>query len=192
MIRRTTVAVVSALALTLTASVPVYAASAPASGTAAATAAVAAYDTNVSVRAKPDPIAKDRTVTVAGALKHNRTGRWLPYPARVLTIHFDPAGRAGSRQVATVRTDATGSYTRQFAATRSGTWTVKFGGNSSYQPDHASDAICVYAAGRWQCPVSRSNPDLDCPDIGRTVFVGSRDYHRLDADDDGWGCDSYS
>jgi hypothetical protein len=186
MIRRTTVAIVSALALTLTASAPAYAGSAP------APSATAAYDTNVSVRAKPDPIAKDRTVTVAGALKHNRTGQWLPYPARVLTIHFDPAGRAGSRQVATVRTDTTGSYTRQFTATRSGTWTVKFGGNSAYQPDHASDALCVYAAGRWQCPVSRSNPDLDCPDIARTVWVGDRDYHRLDADDDGWGCDSYS
>jgi hypothetical protein len=177
---------VSALALTLTAAVPAYAAS------ASTRAATAAYDTNVSVRAKPDPVAKDRSITVAGTLKHKRTGQWRPFSARILTVHFDPAGRAGSRQVATVRTNRTGSYSRQFTATRSGTWTVKFGGNSAYQPDRAADAVCVYSAGRWQCPVSPSNPDLDCPDIGRTVWVGNKDYHRLDADDDGWGCDSYS
>jgi len=34
-------------------------------------------------------------------------------------------------------------------------------------------------------------PDLNCPDIGRKVWVGSNDYHELDDDDDGWGCDSY-
>lgn len=28
--------------------------------------------------------------------------------------------------------------------------------------------------------------------IRRTVWVGNNDYHRLDADNDGWGCDSYS
>jgi hypothetical protein len=78
--------------------------------------------------------------TVAGALKHKRTGQWRPFSARILTIHFDPAGRAGSRQVATVRTNRTCSYSRQFTATRSGTWTVKFGGNSAYQPDRAADA----------------------------------------------------
>jgi hypothetical protein len=104
---------------------------------------------------------------------------------------FDPSGSAGPRQVATIRTAADGSYTRAFTASRSGSWTVKFGGSSSLQPHSASDAVCVYAAGRWQCPVSSTNPDLDCPDIGRTVWVGTRDYHRLDADDDGWGCDSY-
>lgn len=75
---------------------------------------------------------------------------------------------------------------------RTGTWTVKFGGNRSHQPDRAADAVCVYAAGKWQCPVSSTNRDLDCPDIGKTVWVGTRDYHRLDADNDGWGCDSYS
>ncbi|GAA4701519.1 hypothetical protein APR04_000254 [Promicromonospora umidemergens] len=188
MIRRTVVALTSVLALTLTASVPAYAASAPAH---APTLAVAAdYDTNVTANAGPEPVAEGRTLTVKGSLKRNTDGQWRPYSARVLTVHHDPTGSAGSRQVATVRTTSNGSYTRQFTASRSGTWTVKFGGNSSHQPDHAADGICVYSAGRWQCPVSSTNPDLDCADVGERVWVGSKDYHRLDADDDGWGCDS--
>ncbi|PLS75438.1 MAG: nuclease [Actinobacteria bacterium] len=36
-------------------------------------------------------------------------------------------------------------------------------------------------------------PDLDCPDITRKVRVDHAhgDPHRFDADNDGWGCDSY-
>ncbi len=33
--------------------------------------------------------------------------------------------------------------------------------------------------------------DQDCSDVRRKVFVGSDDPDRLDADGDGWGCESY-
>jgi resuscitation-promoting factor RpfB len=33
--------------------------------------------------------------------------------------------------------------------------------------------------------------DLDCPDIGMKVVVKGYDHHNLDADNDGYGCDSY-
>ncbi len=53
------------------------------------------------------------------------------------------------------------------------------------------------SGGSWQTrantPVSASNPDLDCADIpasARPVRITGPDYHRLDADGDGWGCDS--
>jgi endonuclease YncB( thermonuclease family) len=39
----------------------------------------------------------------------------------------------------------------------------------------------------WNLP----GPDLDCPDIGHRVIITGPDYHRLDADGDGIGCDSY-
>jgi endonuclease YncB( thermonuclease family) len=42
-------------------------------------------------------------------------------------------------------------------------------------------------------PVSATNPDIDCGDIpnaSRPVRIYATDYHRLDADGDGWGCDS--
>lgn len=184
MIRRSIVALASAAALVLTASAPAYAGSAQ---------PTAAYDTNVTVDAKPEPIAKNKTITVAGTLKYKRSGTWRAMSARVLTVHFDPSGTAGSRKVATVRTTSTGGYTYRTTATRSGKWTVRYQPQvSTYQPDAAADAVCVYSAGRWQCPVAPNNPDLDCSDIGRTVWVGGNDYHGLDADNDGWGCDTYS
>jgi hypothetical protein len=31
--------------------------------------------------------------------------------------------------------------------------------------------------------------DLDCADIGGTVYVGDYDPHGLDRDNDGWGCE---
>jgi hypothetical protein len=43
------------------------------------------------------------------------------------------------------------------------------------------------SAEPWNSP----GPDLDCADVGRKVRITGPDYHRLDADGDGWGCDSY-
>ena len=42
-------------------------------------------------------------------------------------------------------------------------------------------------------PISSTNPDLDCGDIPaqyKPVRIYGTDYHRLDADGDGWGCES--
>lgn len=50
------------------------------------------------------------------------------------------------------------------------------------------------AVQRFVAPVEPRNqpaPDLDCSDIRRTVRITSPDYHRLDADGSGWGCESY-
>ena len=40
-------------------------------------------------------------------------------------------------------------------------------------------------------PWNRPGPDLDCPDIGHRVTISGPDYHNLDLDGDGIGCDSY-
>jgi endonuclease YncB( thermonuclease family) len=45
---------------------------------------------------------------------------------------------------------------------------------------------------RANLPVSVTNPDLDCGDIPteyKPIHITGTDYHRLDADGDGWGCD---
>lgn len=191
MIRRIVITAVSVLALTVTASAPAYAAPAPAP-TPAHAPAVTKNATKLTADAKPEPVAKKKTITVKGTLKHKKNGAWRGLGAQVVTIHFDPAGKDRVRKVATVRTTRTGGYSRTFTASRSGKWIVKYAGNRFNRGNNAADAVCVYAAGRWQCPVSPTNPDLDCDDIRKTVWVGSNDYHRLDADNDGWGCDSYS
>ncbi|MCR6711413.1 MAG: thermonuclease family protein [Demequina sp.] len=40
-------------------------------------------------------------------------------------------------------------------------------------------------------PWNRPGPDLDCSDIRKKVRITGPDYHRLDADGDGWGCESW-
>jgi endonuclease YncB( thermonuclease family) len=40
-------------------------------------------------------------------------------------------------------------------------------------------------------PWNQPGPDLDCSDIGRAVVITGPDYHGLDSDGDGIGCDSY-
>lgn len=40
-------------------------------------------------------------------------------------------------------------------------------------------------------PWNRPGPDLDCADIGHSVRITGPDYHRLDRDGDGIGCESY-
>lgn len=40
-------------------------------------------------------------------------------------------------------------------------------------------------------PWNKPGPDLDCGDIRKKVRITGTDYHRLDADGDGWGCESY-
>ena len=39
----------------------------------------------------------------------------------------------------------------------------------------------------WDVP----GPDIDCSQIGGKVPVAPPDYHHLDSDADGWGCESY-
>lgn len=185
-IRRIIAASASVFALALAASVPAHAAPAPAQ------ALQAAYATDLAANAKPEPVARRKPVTVTGTLKVSRGGQWYPLSDQVMTIYFDPAGSVGMSKVGTVRTTSTGSYTNKFAATRSGTWIVKYAGNTRFQPARATDSVCVYAEGKWQCPVSRTNPDLDCDDVRQKVWVGTVDYHRLDANGDGWGCESYA
>lgn len=53
-------------------------------------------------------------------------------------------------------------------------------------PDPTAPASAAVAEP-WNMP----GPDLDCPDIGHRVFITGPDYHRLDRDGDGIGCESY-
>ena len=46
-------------------------------------------------------------------------------------------------------------------------------------------------AGGGSEPWNQPGPDLDCADIGQRVIITGPDYHGLDRDGDGVGCDSY-
>jgi hypothetical protein len=57
---------------------------------------------------------------------------------------------------------------------------------SPASPSTAPEAPTV-GAEPWNEP----GPDLDCADIGHRVIITGPDYHRLDRDGDGVGCESY-
>ncbi len=40
-------------------------------------------------------------------------------------------------------------------------------------------------------PWNQPGPDLDCADIGMTVYITGPDYRRLDREGDGIACESY-
>ncbi len=49
------------------------------------------------------------------------------------------------------------------------------------------------SGGSWQDRVNHPGPDIDCgdiPDSAKPVRITGPDYHGLDRDGDGWGCDS--
>ena len=65
-----------------------------------------------------------------------------------------------------------------------------------YRSTDASYANYTCTTSTWatrvNSPVTASNPDIDCadiPDAYKPFRITGTDYHRLDADGDGWGCD---
>ncbi|GII98135.1 hypothetical protein CLV28_1436 [Sediminihabitans luteus] len=148
----------------------------------------ARYPTRLTVNASPEPVAIGGTVTVAGHLKYTKHGRLIAPTPKTVSVYFDPAGSAGAVRVGSVRTTSSGAYSFKHSQSRSGTWIVKYAGASNLTSDRASDYVEAYERGPWNYP----GRDLDCSDVRMRVWVGANDYHRLDADGDGWGCDSYA
>lgn len=63
------------------------------------------------------------------------------------------------------------------------------GGSSSGTSSSGSTTTTTTSTGSE--PWNQPGPDLDCADIGKKVRITGPDYHNLDADGDGWGCDSW-
>jgi hypothetical protein len=150
--------------------------------------AATVYPTSLTLNAKPEPVAVGGTVTLAGSLKFKKAGRWVaPTAGKAIAVWFDPAGDAKPVKIKTLKTNTKGAYGYKHSQSRSGTWVVKFAGKSNLEADRATDYVRTYVKGPWNYP----GKDLDCSDVRKKVWVGSNDYHRLDADGDGWGCDSW-
>jgi micrococcal nuclease len=56
--------------------------------------------------------------------------------------------------------------------------------------DYSGDDSSSQSSGGGE-PWNSPGPDLDCADIGHKVYITGPDYHRLDRDGDGVGCESY-
>lgn len=66
-----------------------------------------------------------------------------------------------------------------------------------YRTTDASYANYSCTTSSWgtkaNSPITSANPDIDCADIPsayKPIRITGIDYHRLDADGDGWGCES--
>ena len=88
------------------------------------------------------------------------------------------AAEAAARQQAAAEARAAGQAESQRRSRQS---TAGSGSSSSGSSTGSS------SSEPWNSP----GPDLDCSDIRRKVRITGPDYHRLDADGDGWGCESY-
>ncbi len=67
------------------------------------------------------------------------------------------------------------------------------GGTPTVPPSAAPAAPTAAPAGPTAGaePWNRPGPDLNCSAIGHKVAITGPDYHHLDGDHDGWGCQSY-
>jgi endonuclease YncB( thermonuclease family) len=72
---------------------------------------------------------------------------------------------------------------------------AKYRGSDARYANYACGTATTTSAWavRANTPVSASNPDIDCSQIPaayKPIRITGPDYHRLDSDGDGWGCDS--
>ena len=114
----------------------------------------------------------------------DRYGRYL----RHVLVNGDPVGlmmiNAGK---ANARYDSLDGYPRhryqdQYRAAD---------GPNSFNCNVAPAPAAPPSSGGGNEPWNSPGPDLDCKDIGKKVRITGTDYHRLDRDGDGWGCESY-
>ncbi|MBG0560840.1 hypothetical protein [Actinoplanes aureus] len=93
----------------------------------------------LTLDASPEPVVKGQTLTATGALAID--GKALAN-AKV-KIYFKAKGASSYKFKGTAVTDAAGSYTKQFTATKNGTWKAVFAGSNSRDKAAAVDVIKV-------------------------------------------------
>jgi hypothetical protein len=101
----------------------------------------------VTVGAASTTVAKGRTTTLDGTLKHvvsdHRSTSWRAYPNQKVTLWFDPAGSAPGRWMGSATTNSNGAYRKTIKPTTSGVWTVTYPGSSVNAPAKASVTVRV-------------------------------------------------
>ncbi|MGW3592496.1 hypothetical protein [Streptomyces fungicidicus] len=82
-----------------------------------------------TVNASPEPVAKNKTLTVTGKLTRADWGReaYVGYPDKLAKLQFRKAGTSTYTTVKTVRANSTGSLKTTVTATTDGYWRWTFG-----------------------------------------------------------------
>jgi hypothetical protein len=82
--------------------------------------------------ASPEPVVKGKPITVKGRLDR-LIGTWQPAAANAaITIYFKPTGATTWTSMAALKTTSTGTFSKQFTASKDGYWMAKYNGSSTY------------------------------------------------------------
>ncbi|MER6816952.1 hypothetical protein ABT299_47505 [Spirillospora sp. NPDC000708] len=90
------------------------------------------YRTQIyNFNASPEPVKKGKTITVKGLL-YRFMDKAGPGPNAPVSIYFKPSGSTKWSQVAVVKTASNGWFSKNFKASKDGTWMASYNGSANY------------------------------------------------------------
>ncbi|QIJ60800.1 hypothetical protein [Streptomyces sp. JB150] len=97
-------------------------------------------NSRLTVNASPEPVAKDRTITVTGKVTRANweTRKYASYGGRLVSLQFKPSGAASYTTVKKVYASSSGDLRTTVKASRTGTWRWAYFGNTTTGPSTSS------------------------------------------------------
>lgn len=90
-------------------------------------------NSRLTVNASPEPVAKDKTITVTGKVTRANweTRRYASYGGRLVSLQFKPSGAASYTTVKKVYANSSGDLRTTVKASKTGTWRWVYYGNTT-------------------------------------------------------------
>lgn len=97
-------------------------------------------NSRLTVNASPEPVAKDRTITVTGKVTRAdwETRKYVSYGGRLVSLQFKASGAAAYTTVKKVYANGSGGLKTTVKASRTGTWRWVYHGNATTGPSTSS------------------------------------------------------
>lgn len=93
-------------------------------------------NSRLTVNASPEPVAKDKTITVTGKVTRANweTRKYASYGGRLVSLQFKPSGAASYTTVKKVYASSSGGLSTTVKASKTGTWRWAYFGNTTTGP----------------------------------------------------------
>ncbi|MGW5135465.1 hypothetical protein [Streptomyces sp. NPDC004135] len=97
-------------------------------------------NSRLTVNASPEPVAKDKTITVTGKVTRANweTRKYASYGGRLVSLQFKPSGAASYTTVKKVYASSSGALSTTVKASKTGTWRWAYFGNTTTGPSTSS------------------------------------------------------
>lgn len=97
-------------------------------------------NSRLTVNASPEPVAKDKTITVTGKVTRANweTRKYASYGGRLVSLQFKPSGAASYTTVKKVYASSSGGLSTTVKASKTGTWRWAYFGNTTTGPSTSS------------------------------------------------------